>query len=580
MPVKKYLDKKDTDKWQTPVNNGKDSVGLSTYFNLHEVTINKKGRARRMRIAAASLLLIAAWIYIGYGGGAEKIAPEIDLLRTQPNSMIPVSIKVQKNFSNCGDSLTNRFDQLEGYLEINNKRFTLSYNQKAGTANFAIPYQSYLAGTGLLQFTWNIGKSIISKLNFAQKQLPDTVTIRCVDAANIIKQPLYIRYNDTAGYRSLENDLSKALFRYLISSEQADFSDSSRIVYYESNQKLRADSIVKIIKRKMNINVKEEFIQEIRIPPATPILFLNTALQHNGSDTGTVNAPYDADFYHGMGDNFFMKKQYKKAIDQYALAVKLNPKDALDFYQQGISYEMLGDAYTEKALAQYNAAIKVNPNDASYYYRRASVQYELKQYAPAITDYSKVIALNPANAKAQYLSSIYFRGKSKYFLNNLTGACDDFKKAADAGYAAGKKDYATYCGVPAKAGNDIPDYPANAAQQRETSLGSIEFDPQGDPNTAGLQLIEKLGKLLQKQPGGKLRLSASYISATEQKALQACMNTLVNLCIKNGADAKTQIVQQINQSPMQAQQKSNRAFRNITIQVTGINLDEPTQSKY
>jgi hypothetical protein len=276
-----------------------------------------------------------------------------------------------------------------------------------------------------------------------------------------------------------------------------------------------------------------------------------------------------------------MKKQYRKAIEQYALAVNLNPKDALAFYQQGICYEMMGDSYAEKALAQYSAAIRINSSDASYYYRRASVQYELKRYAPAITDYSKVISLNPANAKAQQLSSIYFRGKSKYFLNNLSGACDDFKKAADAGYTAGKKDYETYCGVPAKTASDAPDYPANAAQQRGTNLGSIEYDAKGYPNPAGLQLIEKLSRLLQKQPGGKLKLSASYTSPAEQKTLQAYMNTLVNLFLKNGVDIKTQLTQQITQTPIQMQQKSNaQTKQNMPILVTGINLEEPKQSNY
>jgi len=580
MPVKKYLDKKDSDSWQTPVKNGKDSVGLSTYFNLHEIAAGKPRRMKQL-VAAASLLLIGTWAYIGYGGGAEKIAPLITLMRPQVNSVIPVSMKVLKNFRNCSDSLKNYFDQLSGYLEINNKRFPLLYNQKNHTVSFEIPYQNYLTGTGQLQLSWDINKSVTGKLNFVKKHIPDTVTIGCLDAGKIVKQPLYVRYNDTAGYRNLENDLAKALFRYVISAEQVDFSDSSRIVYYETNQKARADSIVKAMKRKMNINVKEEFIQEIRVPPATPILFLNTALRPNGPDSSVNNNTYDADFYHGMGDSFFMKKQYRKAIEQYALAINLNPKDALAYYQQGLCYEMLGAAYAEKALAQYNAAIKINPNDATYYYRRASVQYELKKYAAAVNDFSKVISLNPANARAQYLSSIYFRGKSKYFLNNLAGACDDFKKAADAGYTAGKKDYGTYCGVPAKAGNDVPDYPANAAQQRETKLGSIEYDPKGYPNAAGLQLIEKLAALLQKQPDGKLRLSASYTSAAEQKNLQAYMNTIVNLFSKNGVNAKTQIIQQITQSSLQAQQNSNaQAKENLTIQVTGINLDEMKQSKY
>jgi len=277
-----------------------------------------------------------------------------------------------------------------------------------------------------------------------------------------------------------------------------------------------------------------------------------------------------------------MKKQYRKAIDEYAKAIKLNPKDALAFYQQGICYEMLGDAYSDKAVERYSAAIKINPADASYYYRRASVQYELKKYAAAINDYTKVISLNPANAKAQYLSSIYFRGKSKYFMNNLSAACDDFKKAANAGYAAGKKDYESYCTVAAKAGNDIPDDPANVQQQREAVLGTIEYDAKGYPDPAGLELIERVAGLLKKQPAGKIKLSASFESPEEQKQLQAFTNIVVNLFAKNGVNVKTQIVQQLSQVNLQAQQSANApAGKTRALQVIGINLgEEPKQSKY
>ena len=581
VPVKKYLDKTATDNWQTPLTDGKNSVGLSTYFDLHDVSIARPAQLRRWMIAAASVFLLIVWAYLGYGGGADKIGVTT-LLRAQPNSIIPVSIKVIKNFRNCGDSLKNYFDQIEGYLEINSKRFPLLYNAKTASASFQIPYQHYLAGMGQLQLSWDINKSLTAKLNFTKKQLPDTVTVGCLNAANIIKQDLYIRYNDIIGYRNLESELSNALFRYTISAEQADFSDSSRIVYYEADQKPRADSIVRTIKRKMNINVKEEFVQEIRIPTATPILFLNTTELDGLSDTNTTDRGYDADFYHGMADNFFMKKQYRKAIEQYTKAVKLNPKDALAFYQQGICYEMLGDAYSEKAVEQYSAAIRINPADASYYYRRASVQYELKRYAAAENDYTKVITLNPANAKAQYLSSIYFRGKSKYFLNKLAAACDDFKKAADAGYTAGKKDYESYCTVPAKAGNDVPDYPANVQQQRESVLGSIEYDPKGYPSSEALQLIENVSALLKKQPTGKIRLSASFNSQEEQKQLQAFTNVVVNIFSKNGVDAKTQIMQQLNQGSLQIRKSPNAPRgRTMSLQVTGINLnDEPKQSNY
>ena len=89
------------------------------------------------------------------------------------------------------------------------------------------------------------------------------------------KEPLLIRYNNAASFTNVEAQLNKGLYRYNISATQQDFTDSSRIIYYENNQKSKADSIVEIIKERVGIIVKTEFTEEIRKPPATPILFLN-----------------------------------------------------------------------------------------------------------------------------------------------------------------------------------------------------------------------------------------------------------------------------------------------------------------
>ena len=90
-----------------------------------------------------------------------------------------------------------------------------------------------------------------------------------------IKQSLYIRYNDGSVFTALQEKLTTELYSYTISSEQQSFSDSSRIIYYENDEKSRADSIAAIINQTLGMNVGTEFIEEKRIPPATPILFLN-----------------------------------------------------------------------------------------------------------------------------------------------------------------------------------------------------------------------------------------------------------------------------------------------------------------
>ena len=89
------------------------------------------------------------------------------------------------------------------------------------------------------------------------------------------KLPLYVRYNNAPVFSNIEPQLNNELYQFNVSAAQQDFSDSSRIIYYETSQKARADSVVDIIKNLLKINVRTEFIEEIRTPQATPILFLN-----------------------------------------------------------------------------------------------------------------------------------------------------------------------------------------------------------------------------------------------------------------------------------------------------------------
>ncbi len=578
MPVKKYLDKKSTDTWETPVSDGNNSVGLAAYFNLHEIALNKKPRRNKIMAAAVSILLLISWLYIDFGGGAEKLFPPVALSQQQHPATVQLALKVIRNFQYCGDSVKNSFEQLTGYLQIKNKKIPLLYNLKTATALFEVPYENFRTGKGLLLLNWELNKSVATTMNFAGNRWPDSVTLACINTDKISRQYLYVRYNDTAGYHDIEHTLTDALYKFSLSALPDDFSDSSRIIYYETNQKNRADSIVNIVKQALNITVREEYIHEERTPPATPILFLNTKVSNtdtNNNDDPDSGNNADASDHQHLGDMYVMKNQYQKALKEYTETIKLNPKNALAHYQRGLCYEMLGDAHQENAITDYSAAIRLNGNDALFYYRRASVWYGLKKYAEAIPDFDKVIKMNTDNSNNQASYSLYFRGKSKLFLNNQAGACDDFKKASEAGVAAGKKDYATYCGVPAVPVTTVPaaTVPDNRNPSKNPASvdpgtangGYIEPDAKGFPNSAGLQTIERLAAFLKTRPAEKIRLTATYATEAELKTTQNYVNNIIALFIKDGVDDKTSIVQQLTRIPSTAAPASNRGTVTATV---------------
>jgi len=447
MPVKKYLEKSGNESWQTPVSNGNESVGLSAYFNTQEARENKTSRTKRGVAASLAALLTVAWLYLAYGGGAQQLQPYLSLNKNIGEQTIAVSIRVIKNFSACGDSLNKQFERLDGYFEFDNDRVPLVYNTATASATFDLPYQNIMTGKANMVISWDSSQSVSTPLAFAGQLLPDTITIACAGINPKTSLPIQIRFNDSSGYRDIEGPLTDALFRYkIVNAVQADFTDSSRIIYYEPNQKSRADSVAAIVQQSLGIKVNEEFISEIRTPPAVPILFLNTSLPAADSTDSATNKE-TAYYYHSMGDEAFQRKQYMEAIQSYKRAVNVNPKDALAYYQTGICYEMLGNAYSSSAIEAYNAAIRANPADGLFWYRRGSVKYGLKKYAEAIQDFNKVISLHTDDTQRQYGYTIYFRGKSYYYLKDLSNACADFKRASDLGVKAGKQDYGQYCNL-------------------------------------------------------------------------------------------------------------------------------------
>ncbi len=597
MPLKKYLDKTDKDKWQTPLNNNRQqSVGLTTYFEQHETDQKKTLLLKKWLTAAAALLLLALWAYIGYGGGAKKFEALAFLVQKDNPPTLPIAVKIIKAFRPCGDTLQANFTLLDGYLELDNQKFSFSWDAATAIASFDIPYESVLTGKASIMLSWGQNKSVTSPLVFTGRLFPDSIIIACQNRNIENKKSLYIRYNDSTAYRLMENTLANALFEYNISALQSDFKDSSRIIYYETNQKPRADSIVEILAQTMGIHVAAELIREQRTNAATPILFLNTA-KDSVIDESPENRKADARDHHLMGDQYYTDGKYQNALNEYTQAISLDPADALAYYNRGLCYEAMANGFSnksssilntpllEKALKEYNAAIKLNARDGLSWYRKASIKYNLKRYADAMPDYSRVISINSSEMKRQVPLSFYFRGKCYYFLKELTLACDDFKKSGDMGVNAGKQDYAANCGKPADpAQNDNQgSQPPEISNQTERDFGYIELDPKGYTDATGQQIIQQVSGLLKAQPAGKVRLTGLYATEEEQKMTSGYINTIANMLEKIGVNRKTQIEQRMERNTDQVQQQYQNnepaaGSKKMRIRVTGINLNNNIRS--
>jgi tetratricopeptide (TPR) repeat protein len=132
----------------------------------------------------------------------------------------------------------------------------------------------------------------------------------------------------------------------------------------------------------------------------------------NGGNIGSVrqNPTDDAKRYFNLGNDYFDKKDYDRAIVNYTEAIRLDPKYTIAYNDRGAAYSNKNDY--NRAIADYTEAIRLDPKLALPYKNRGNAYYYKKDYDRAIADYTEAIRLNPKDAM-QYVSmgNAYFDKK-------------------------------------------------------------------------------------------------------------------------------------------------------------------------
>jgi len=86
------------------------------------------------------------------------------------------------------------------------------------------------------------------------------------------------------------------------------------------------------------------------------------------------------------------------AIRGYDEAIRINPKDAVAYFNRGNTYHSLNNK--RRAIEDYDHAIRLNPEYADAYHNRGTTYRDLGQFRRAIEDYDQAIYLNPRDAVA------------------------------------------------------------------------------------------------------------------------------------------------------------------------------------
>lgn len=100
--------------------------------------------------------------------------------------------------------------------------------------------------------------------------------------------------------------------------------------------------------------------------------------------------------YNNRGLNFGKAGLMEKAIDDFNLAIKINPKYAGAYSNRGYAYYLIGQ--NGKALDDLNKAIDLDNNFVKAYENRGTLYLETGNKVRAISDFQKACALGHKEA--------------------------------------------------------------------------------------------------------------------------------------------------------------------------------------
>ncbi|MDP4266626.1 MAG: tetratricopeptide repeat protein [Bacteroidota bacterium] len=130
--------------------------------------------------------------------------------------------------------------------------------------------------------------------------------------------------------------------------------------------------------------------------------------------------------YLSRGNNKIKVGDPASAIEDYNLALQINPSFSIALSNRGVAKHILGkDAEAVEDLAK---AISIKPDYAEAYYNRGISYFSLKKYSEAISDFSKALKFKP-----DYLEALNNRSVAKFHYGDIAGACDDLNKAVALG---------------------------------------------------------------------------------------------------------------------------------------------------
>jgi len=132
----------------------------------------------------------------------------------------------------------------------------------------------------------------------------------------------------------------------------------------------------------------------------------------------------DANSYYEKGNFYYEQGDYDRAIENYNMAIVLNPKFLECYFNRALCY--YNKKNYDKAIEDYTKAIEIDPDNPLIYNNRGDAFYRKQDFEKAIADYNKAITLNP-----QYLKAYYNRGLAYASMQDYESGVENFTKVIE-----------------------------------------------------------------------------------------------------------------------------------------------------
>lgn len=144
------------------------------------------------------------------------------------------------------------------------------------------------------------------------------------------------------------------------------------------------------------------------------VVYFSTSIAEDGGKHSKV--------IHMRGRSYSKLKKYKKAIDDFTAALKLDSRNENILIDRAAAYIYNEDS--KHALKDYSRIISRNPDNLKAIYGRALVYYQLDRIARAKRDFEKVLSID-----SNYVSAYYYLGMIHHSNDENKEAISCFDKA-------------------------------------------------------------------------------------------------------------------------------------------------------